>query len=1203
MTTSKIRAAGVWPPGAEKNRCAWLLFGGLRWLLALWLGLGCGAGAWATNAWQQTGGPLGGEVHAVAVDPLAPSTVYAGTSNSGVYKSTDGGTTWALANAGMGSAQVESLLVDPATPTTLYAGGSGVYKSLDAGATWAQVASSFTVQSMASDPGAPAVLYVGTTSHGMQKSTDGGASWAPANTGLGSSYVAAVAVDPVTPATVYAGTSGGAYKSVDAGATWAPVGAGLPATYVNAIAINPATPSTVYAGLNNGYAYKSIDGGASWTQTGGALPGGAYRIFIDPANGSDLYVRTAGGLYKSVNAGANWSYVGGQPLSHVWTLAFDPANSATMYAGTSGAGVFKSGDGGVSWAAASSGVRASSANVVLVDPAAPTTLYAATLDGVAKSLDAGASWTAAGLSPYRVHALALDPSTPGTMYAGTATGLFKTVNAGAIWTQADAGIPSYSYITALAVNPSTPATLFAGTSSHGLYRSINGGAGWAAPASGLPGTGWVNFIAIDPVTPATVYTSVGGNVFKSVDGGVNWAAVGGGLPSGQAAALAIHPLTPSTLHVLTLGGGMFKSTDGGGAWASTGSMTLSGAKRALVVNPATPTTIYAVGDTVWKSTDGGVAWAEASSGLADAGGTGYVQSLAIDPQTPTTLYAGTINRGVYKSTNGAVSSGPYLAGLELALGGSPVALSPSFSRYAMGPYAATVLGAASATVTPTAELADATITVNGTSIASGSASAPVALSPGANTFSVVVASGDGTSSRNYTLTVTRQVVVPTAPTNVQAQLGAPGSGQATVSWTPGASSGSSAWAGYAVTGGNGCNAGPGDSSCTVSGLVNGTAYSFTVTAANAEGASATSGPSNSVTPLGAQAIAFGNPGPQSFGTTPTLSATGGASGQPVTFTASPAGVCMIAVGGQLAFMSAGNCTVTAHQAGTAAYAAAPAVSQTFAVMAVPPSAPANVIAKPIGATQATVSWTSPASDGGGITQYTVRALINGQPSGQICTTAPPATNCTLTGLAPGVTYTFTVEAINGAGSTASPAPSNPVTPLVNPKEFSGAAPTGTGTVAVTVAGGGATCGFESVRLISPGGAVTPPPENLHFPHGLLDFVLAGCDTTNVTLTITYPDVLPPGVQYWKLRSGSWAPYAGATAGAGTTTATVVLKDGGPGDDDGNASNGRIVDPGGAGALLATGPGGAAAIPTLSDWALVVMAGLLGVLGLRQKRPA
>ena len=102
----------------------------------------------------------------------------------------------------------------------------------------------------------------------MFKSTDGGANWNVVWSEPGPNpyvnWVQALAIDPVTPTTLYAGTGGsGVFKSTDGGTTWK-VGSGLTAAF--ALAIDPLTPTTLYAGTGGpGYVFKSTDGGASWS--------------------------------------------------------------------------------------------------------------------------------------------------------------------------------------------------------------------------------------------------------------------------------------------------------------------------------------------------------------------------------------------------------------------------------------------------------------------------------------------------------------------------------------------------------------------------------------------------------------------------------------------------------------------------------------------------------------------------------------------------------------------------------------------------------------------------------------------------------------------------------------------------------------------------------------------------------------------------
>lgn len=293
----------------------------------------------------------------------------------------------------------------------------------------------------------------------------------------------------------------------------------------------------------------------------------------------------------------------------------------------------------------------------------------------------------------------------------------------------------------------------------------------------------------------------------------------------------------------------------------------------------------------------------------------------------------------------------------------------------------------------------------------------------------------------------------------------------------------------------------------------------------------------------------------------------------------------------------GSYTFTVTATNGAGEGSASAASEPVTLLAAPPGAPTDVKASPAGSGQVTVTWTPPANTGGGITGY----LVTAQPGGQTCTPVPPtATTCTFTGLTDGQTYTFTVEATNDAGSSAGgdtpPTPSNPATPLANPNAFSATGPSGA--LTVTVSGGGDLCSFEHVQLLPVSGARVAPPANLNFPHGLLDFVLSGCDQSDATVTITYPHPLPPRAQYWKLNGNTWASYAGAAVQPGASMATLTLRDGGPGDDDGQP-DGRIVDPGQV-AVMTSQTESIASVPALSSLGLGLLGVGLALLGSRRR---
>jgi hypothetical protein len=180
---------------------------------------------------------------------------------------------------------------------------------------------------------------------------------------------------------------------------------------------------------------------------------------------------------------------------------------------------------------------------------------------------------------------------------------------------------------------------------------------------------------------------------------------------------------------------------------------------------------------------------------------------------------------------------------------------------------------------------------------------------------------------------------------------------------------------------------------------------------------------------------------------------------------------------------------------------------------------------------------------------------------------------------------------------------------------SGAAATGAGTVTACVTGGGPTCTYQGGAgqfIPLTGNPSSPPagsaPAGVSFPFGLFTFTLTGCTPgAPVTLTITYPSAIPAGAQYWKYgpEPGNTAPhwYVLPATLAGSV-ATFTITDGLQGDDDLTA-NGTIVDQGGPG-VPGGGPGsGPIQTPTLSEWALMMLAMLvlLGGIGRVRRRRA
>ena len=304
----------------------------------------------------------------------------------------------------------------------------------------------------------------------------------------------ALAVDPKTPTTVYAGTQLGVFKTTDGGRRWRSMGAGLGRKRVLALAIDPQKPATIYVVADFGVhasksgVFKTTNGGGSWraVNTGLGLNSSARTLAIDPQTPAIVYTGTGGGVFKSSDGGRSWSVLSASP-KHVFALALDPQTPTTLYAGTFGSGAFKSIDGGGSWQPVNARLTAALGFIqeLAIDPQTPATVYAGTTTGVFKTTDGGQRWIA---MPDRqivsVRALAVDPGAPTTVYAGLITGggVFKSTNGGRKWRAA--GVDRRQ-VWELAINPRKPATLYAGTGGNGVFKSTNGGRSWRGVNAGL----------------------------------------------------------------------------------------------------------------------------------------------------------------------------------------------------------------------------------------------------------------------------------------------------------------------------------------------------------------------------------------------------------------------------------------------------------------------------------------------------------------------------------------------------------------------------------------------------------------------------------------------------------------------------------------------------------------------------------------------
>jgi photosystem II stability/assembly factor-like uncharacterized protein len=299
------------------------------------------------------------------------------------------------------------------------------------------------VTAVASDPANPRRVYAATKESGVYKSLDGGESWRrldPQNSSL--DQVTCLAIGPGA-ATIYAGNVRGVFlRSVDGGEHWEVKPVDSRSGPVGALTVDAAT-GALYLGtriadqiasLAGDPIWKSTDAGETWTRTGLAAPREIYALLADSvsqtiyagtdlAYSSDYYISGAGGaVAHSSNGGTTWDVSATNDSGWEVTSLASDSGAGIVYAGTASGLLYRSFDRGASWALAATFGGVFSA--LAVDPARPSTVYAATAGGVFRSADRGSTWHSFGSGiGYKPTSLTID-ATGTVLHAGTLVGVF-----------------------------------------------------------------------------------------------------------------------------------------------------------------------------------------------------------------------------------------------------------------------------------------------------------------------------------------------------------------------------------------------------------------------------------------------------------------------------------------------------------------------------------------------------------------------------------------------------------------------------------------------------------------------------------------------------------------------------------------------------------------------------------------------------------
>ncbi len=557
-------------------------------------------------------------IGAVAVAPADANILYVGTGSNtlghGVYRSSDAGATWQQAGL-TDTKYITGLLVDPRNPDVVIAGAGsggnfgsmvfynnnpsaarGVYRTTDGGRTWAHtlfVDDATSAVDLAADPAVPDVVYA-SLSVGVFRSEDGGQTWsALAATGLPATGVT-LAVAPGTRARrVYAmgggRGSGGLFRSDDAGATFRLMTSRL-ATAGGHLYVDPGNPDVVYTMGTS--VYRSVDGGRTLEAIKGA-PGGddPHSMWIDPTNPRRMIMGADQGPAITLDAGDTWTPWYTMPNGEFYFVSTDQQFPYRIYAAQQDSGTVsiasRSDFGAIrpnDWYPISGYEQGH----IFADPLDPRYVYSHGGGHVIVRFDrvtgqSGPVFTPAADDRFGPRpGMDMSMKDPRWMFVGSQ--FVYASNDRVTWNRISPDLtarpdrPATGTIVALVASPLDVNVLWAGTSNGLVHLTRDAGGTWtnvSPPRLSAEATLTLWSMEASSHDVGTAYATAidlsdrhGPAIFMTSDFGVNWKEIAGGLPVDvPTRAVREDPEQASLLYAATQRG-VFVSFDHGGAWES-----------------------------------------------------------------------------------------------------------------------------------------------------------------------------------------------------------------------------------------------------------------------------------------------------------------------------------------------------------------------------------------------------------------------------------------------------------------------------------------------------------------------------------------------------------------------------------------------------------------------------------------------------------
>ena len=634
-------------------------------------------------AWVNQGpGNAGGRANAIEVHPSNENIIYLGFAGGGVFKTTDGGTTWNPIFDDQPFLAIGEITMDPNDSETIYVGtgdpnitgypaiGNGVYKSTDGGNSWTHLglADQRIVSRIMVDPSDSDVIYVAcmglpferNNDRGLYKSVDGGANWDQVLFVSNQAGIIDLVINPDNPQILYAaswdrirnneesiaaGPNALIHKTTDGGDTWSVLTNGLPTGNQGRIGLAMAKSDSdilvcMYVGTNQKLQgiYRTEDEGVTWTE---------------------VSTSTSNGLGSSVLGGFGWYF--GQIRIH-------PVNDDWIY--LLGVSLWFTSSNGNFWITATNGSQ-TTPHVDHHD------LVFNFQNDIVLANDGGAYKKESNSSNYidienvpatQIYRVAYDPHHPDDYYGGTQDNGTQTGNASNMnaWSSVLGGDGFQ-----MRFHPTDPSIVFAETQNGNIFKSTSGLSGFISSTSGInPGDRkhWDMQYIISPHDPDRMYTGTY-RVYKSqTSGALFWNTISPDLTDGNIYGSSFHtissldesPLVENLLYVGTTDGNVWRTEDGGTNWDSLHATLPERYITSVKASPDLEDNVYVTVSgyrynefipRVYKSTDKGDNWTSIAGNLPDLA----VNDIVILPgQNDQILFVAT-DAGIYATTNGGVN--------------------------------------------------------------------------------------------------------------------------------------------------------------------------------------------------------------------------------------------------------------------------------------------------------------------------------------------------------------------------------------------------------------------------------------------------------------------------------------------------------------------------------------------------------------------